>query len=141
MRNVDERKQMAESFHNQGYNCSQCVMMVYDDCYQIPVETMAKISAGFGGGFGGQGEVCGVVSAMTILKGILKYRGAKTKMSLYNEVKDISEIFKCENGSIICRELRGSSSDCVTNTCIKKKPCMDYIKNAIDIINYNMIEG
>lgn len=140
MRSVEERKKMAESFHNQGYNCSQCVLMVYDDYYLIPIETMAKISAGFGGGFGGQGEVCGAVSAMTILQGILKYRDTKTKLSLYNDVKDISEMFKCENGSIICRELRGSSSECVPNTSIKKKPCMDYIKDAIDIMNRNMVE-
>ena len=69
-----------------------------------------------------------------MIEGFLREPGKETKLETYRQVKAISEEFIAENGSIICRELRGKSDENVGNTQIKKKPCMLYIEDAIRLV-------
>lgn len=50
---LEQRKERARALHKQGYNCSQCVVMVFEDVHGLSEDVAARASAGFGGGIGG----------------------------------------------------------------------------------------
>lgn len=122
---LEQRKERARVLHKQGYNCSQCVVMVFDDVHGLSEDTAARASAGFGGGMGGMRQVCGAVSGMVMLEGLLKYSHPSDKPMLYAEVKAAAEEFKLLNGSTVCGDLLKP----------ERKPCIDLIEDAITIID------
>ena len=61
-----------ENFKN-GYNCSQSVFLAFSDLIPLDKKTALKISAPFGGGVGRMREVCGTVSAMMMICGLVFY--------------------------------------------------------------------
>ncbi len=122
---LESRLERARLLHKDGYNCSQCVIMVFDDIYNNDNELIAKLSSGFGGGVGGQRQVCGTISGMTMLLGLINYNSPKDKIALYNCIQEYSNIFKQSNGSIVCGELLKPG----------RKPCMALIEDAITIID------
>ena len=67
------------------------------------------LSSSFGGGMGRLREVCGAVSGMFMVIGILcGYSDPKdqaAKKAHYERIQQLAEAFRRENGSIICREL------------------------------------
>lgn len=109
--NIEERVELARTNFASGYNCSQSVAMAYADLFEVDSDTLAMISASFGGGLGRLREVCGAVSGMAIIAGFLSPahnpadRGAKA--ANYALVQSFAEEFRRENGTIICRELLG----------------------------------
>lgn len=122
---LEERINRARQLHKEGYNCSQCVFMVFDDVHEMDADIAARVSSGFGGGVGGQRQVCGTVSGMTMLLGMTKFSKSTDKPSLYKTVQDYSSEFKELNGSIVCGELLKPG----------RKPCMSLIEDAITIIH------
>ena len=56
----------------EGYNCSQSVFCAFCEDYGITFEQGLKLSSSLGGGMGKLREVCGAVSAMFMIAGILK---------------------------------------------------------------------
>lgn len=112
---IEERVAKAKRlFKENGYNCAQAVVLAYNDIFGMDDETAAAISSGFGGGMGRMREVCGSVSGMVLLAGLLKPasdpsdKGKRT--ANYALVQDVAAEFKKINGSIICKELLGLSS-------------------------------
>lgn len=122
---LDQRISRARQLHKEGYNCSQCVFMVFDDIHEMGAETAAKISVGFGGGVGGQRQVCGTVSGMALTLGLTQYNSPTDKPATYQVVKECSNEFSSLNGSIICGELLKPG----------RKPCIELIIDAITIID------
>lgn len=122
---LEERIDRARQLHKEGYNCSQCVFMVFDDLHLASPETAAKISAGLGGGVGGQHQVCGAVTGMALTLGTVHYSGPQDKAALYSLVQDHSNEFVRLNGSIVCAELLR----------LRHKPCIDLIIDAITILD------
>lgn len=110
MINIEERVEKAKRlFKEDGYNCCQAVALAYNDIFGIDDTTMAALSSGFGGGMGRMREVCGSVSGMVLLAGLLKPatdpsdKAART--GNYALIQDVAGEFKAINGSIICRDL------------------------------------
>ena len=93
----------------QGYNCAQAVAVAYCDVTGLDEKQTAKMISGFGGGMGRLREVCGAVSGMLLVLGILDGYDDPTddaaKKALYSRVQELAREFREENGSIICREL------------------------------------
>ena len=121
MIDVEERVKKAKRlFKEGGYNCCQAVVLAYNDVFGLTDETAAALSSGFGGGMGRMREVCGSVSGMVFLSGLLSPadnpsdKAART--ANYALVQDVAAEFKAINGSIICRELLGLSA------CTQKQP-------------------
>ena len=54
-----------------GANCSQAVVLAFDDLTGLDRDTALKISSAFGGGMGRMREVCGAVSGMFMVLGLL----------------------------------------------------------------------
>ena len=73
MIDIEERVAKAKRlFKEGGYNCCQAVVMAYNDIFGLDDATAAAISSGFGAGMGRMREVCGSVSGMVILTGLIR---------------------------------------------------------------------
>ena len=110
--NIDERVEKARRlFKDGGYNCCQAVVMAYSDLFGINDETAAAMSSGFGGGMGRMREVCGSVSGMVMLAGLISPAtdpsNKEWRTANYALVQEMAEEFRSINGSIICKELLG----------------------------------
>ena len=110
--NIEERVAKAKRlFKEGGFNCCQAVVLAYNDLFGMPDETAAALTSGFGGGMGRLREVCGSVSGMVLLAGLLKPacdpsdKAART--GNYALVQEVAGEFKDMNGSIVCKELLG----------------------------------
>ena len=113
--NIEERVEKAKKlFKEDGYNCCQAVVLAYNDVFGLDDKTAACIASGFGGGMGRMREVCGSVSGMVYLCGLVSPadtpadKAART--ANYAVGQEVASAFKAINGSIICRELLGLSS-------------------------------
>ena len=109
---IEERVEKAKRlFKEGGYNCCQAVVLAYNDLLGLDDEIAAAISSGFGGGMGRMREVCGSVSGMTILAGLMRPASDPTvkdwRTANYALVQEMAGEFKAINGSIVCKELLG----------------------------------
>ena len=93
----------------QGYNCAQAVAMAFSDLTGLTPEFSAKMASSFGGGMGRMREVCGAVSGMLMVAGILygydQPEEGPVKKQHYAMVQALAAEFRQEAGSIICREI------------------------------------
>ncbi len=136
--------QKAEQLFLDGYNCSQAVLGAFCDELGLPFETAMKLSSSFGGGMGRMREVCGAVSGMFMVAGLQNgYAAPETgdiKAAHYRLIRELSDRFKEENGSIICRELLGGTPEiggnpeARTKSYYQKRPCVEYVKCAARIL-------
>ncbi len=138
--NIEERVAKAKRlFKEEGYNCCQAVVLAYNDLFGIDDTTAASMSSGFGGGMGRMREVCGSVSGMVMLAGLMSpaadpsVKEARTKN--YALVQEMAGQFRDINGSIVCKELLGFTvkpnespepSD-RTPEYYKKRPCEELV--------------
>ena len=110
--NIEERVEKAKRlFKEDGYNCCQAVVLAYNDIFGIDDKTAAAVSSGFGGGMGRMREVCGSVSGMVMLAGLLTPAAEPSvkvdRTRNYALVQEVAGEFKALNGSIVCKELLG----------------------------------
>ena len=113
-----------------GLNCSQAVAAAFAEEMNMPKSLVEKLTVGFGGGMGRMREVCGAVTGMFMVVGILYgYDDAKDyegKKDTYALVQELANQFKAETGSIICRELLGL--DGKDNSPVPSKRTEEYYK-------------
>ena len=67
---MDHREYAAKLFLD-GYNCAQAVMVAFCDVTGLEEKYAAKMISSFGGGMGRLREVCGAVSGMLMVAGLL----------------------------------------------------------------------
>ena len=94
----------------EGYNCAQAVTVAFCDVTGLEEKFAARAVSSFGGGMGRLREVCGAVSGMLIVLGLLygyEEPGEKdcNKKAYYPVVQELAGKFREECGSIICREI------------------------------------
>ena len=103
------KAETAEELFREGYNCAQSVAEAFCEEIGIDFNTAVRMVSGFGGGIGRMREVCGAVSGMTFVIGILMgYDDPKDvdgKKDLYAVIQTLCKEFKDITGSVICREL------------------------------------
>lgn len=158
MINIEERVAKAKRlFKEEGYNCCQAVVLAYNDVFGIDDETAAALSSGFGGGFGRMREVCGSVSGMTMLAGLMAPAADPSvkvdRTRNYALVQEMAGEFKAINGSIVCKELlglvpMGSAADVAqespepsdrTPEYYKKRPCEELVGIAAYIVGKRIL--
>lgn len=92
-----------------GCSCSQSVMAAFCDLTGMDRATALRLTAPFGGGIGRMREVCGAVSGMMMVVGLLygfePSQDSTAKTAHYHLVQELAEQFRQEAGSIICREI------------------------------------
>ncbi|MBE6211390.1 MAG: C_GCAxxG_C_C family protein [Rikenellaceae bacterium] len=142
---IDERVIKARNFFTSGYNCAQAVALAYDDIIGAEGQTIARLTASFGGGMSRLREVCGAVSGMAFVAGSLipadNPLDIAAKRQNYALMQSFAEAFRKENGSIVCRELLGLSQQKDeptpserTTEYYRKRPCVEYVATAARII-------
>ena len=61
----------AMDLFKEGYNCSQAVFLAFEDKLNIDRTMALRLSSSLGGGMGRLREVCGAVSGMFLVAGVL----------------------------------------------------------------------
>ena len=64
------RCELADSYHKQGYSCSQSVLAAFSDKTGLSVEDSFNLAGGFGGG-AGAGEMCGALCGAVMVLGAM----------------------------------------------------------------------
>lgn len=148
---IEQRVARAREAFEQGYNCSQSVVVAYADVLGQEPEVLASLVAPLGGGMGRLREVCGAVSGMFMVSSAA-YRGASNtdrtvRTQLYTGVQQLAERYRSECGSIVCRELLGlkQQSDAPipeerTPDYYRRRPCAEYVAIAARLVGEYLIE-
>ncbi|MGI6008164.1 MAG: C-GCAxxG-C-C family protein [Ruminococcus sp.] len=106
---------------SKGYNCAQAVACTYCDLLGIDEKIMFKITEGFGAGMGNMEGTCGAVSGVCALAGLKKSSGnlekPDSKGQTYKLVQEIMDEFKAQNGSVVCKDLKGIETGRVLRSC------------------------
>ncbi len=146
---MDHGLYAAELFLN-GCNCAQSVVVAFCDVTGLDKEFAAKMSSSFGGGMGRMREVCGAVSGMLMVLGILygyddPGEDDAAKKAHYHAVQELAGKFREEVGSIVCREiLKNPPSDPNptprTAEYYAKRPCARMVLTAAEILDQYIAE-
>ena len=140
---MDHGMKAAELFLS-GYNCAQAVAVAFCGEMGLTERQAAKMVSAFGGGMGRMREVCGAVSGMLMVAGILygydDPKATKEKRELYAQVQAMAGQFREELGSIVCRDLlKNPPSDPNptprTEQFYKDRPCARMVATAARIMD------
>lgn len=138
----------ARALFLEGYNCAQSVFCAFTDVTGLDLATSARLASSFGGGLGRLREVCGAVSAASMVLGLAKGydvpgdRALKAKH--YELVREFAARFREEAGSINCRALliqagvmaeTGGEPDERTPEYYEKRPCPELVWRAARIVD------
>ena len=146
---MDHGMKAAELFLS-GSNCAQAVAVAFCDVTGLTPEFAAKMASSFGGGMGRLREVCGAVSGMLMVAGLLygyEDPGEEdvNKKAHYRLVQELAGKFREEVGSVVCREiLKNPPSDPNptprTEEFYKKRPCARMVILAAQILDAYIAE-
>lgn len=147
--NIDINNSMyankAMDLFKEGYNCAQSVFLAFEDKYDCGHDFALKLSSSFGGGMGRLREVCGAVSGMFMVAGVLYGYASPTdqegKKEHYERIQQLANEFRQMTGSIVCRELLGLGAGADAPTPEKrtaeyyqKRPCVQMVGIAAAIM-------
>ena len=127
-----------------GYNCSQAVVVAFCDVTGMKPQYAARLSSSFGAGMGRMREVCGAVSGMLLVAGLLYGYGTpgdeESKKAHYKLVQALAGKFREREQSIVCREiLKNPPSDPNptprNEEFYKKRPCARLVALAAQILD------
>ena len=139
-----QRAQKAAELFVEGYNCAQAIAVAFCDFIGMTKEQAAKMASSFGGGMGRMREVCGAVSGMLLVAGILYGYDTpgddESKKTHYERVQELAGEFRKEIGSIVCREiLKNPPSDPTptprTEEFYAKRPCTHMVVTASKLLD------
>ncbi len=126
---LEERVAKARDLRAQGYNCSQCVVMAFDDVMDVDVNMLARAAGGFGTGIGATGDICGALTGTTMVLGLV--REGVARPALYREVREAISAFEELEGARDCRDLKG----------VGRKPCLDLILDAVTLLHNRLADA
>ena len=103
---MNPKVEQAISCFEEGFYCSQAVLVPYADQFGLKHQTALRISSGFGAGMGGMAKTCGAVTGAFLVLG-LKYGStiASEKGIVCGPIKEFVQRFEARNASIGCQEL------------------------------------
>ena len=145
------RREVAMENFKKGYNCSQSIVLAFADMLPVDRTMLLRMASSFGGGMGRLREVCGAVSGMFMIAGLLYgYDGPETgqiKADHYAEIQELAHRFEEKHGTIICREMLGLAirhdvpvPEARTAEYYKKRPCSEIIGDAAEILEQYIME-
>jgi C_GCAxxG_C_C family probable redox protein len=143
MKNQDRGILAAELFLK-GYNCAQAVAIAFCDVTGLDEAMTARLSSSFGGGLGRLREVCGAVSGMAMVAGVLygsdDPKDDEAKKAHYELIQQLAGEFRNRMGTIICRELLDNPPSDPTPSprtaeYYANRPCARFVMVAAEILN------
>ena len=141
----EERAAKAASIFEEGYNCAQSVVLAFADELKMDQDDLAKLASSFGGGMGRLREVCGAVSGMFLVYGMIRgYSDAGDtdgKKEQYKDIQSMAAEFEKKHGSIICRHIlkKPEGPDSYepserTDKYYASRPCTRCVEDAAEIL-------
>lgn len=130
-------------FRDDGYNCSQSVLLTMFEHWNCRNELVPKVATAFGGGMGRCGSVCGALTGGLMAIGI-KYGtnepSAEKRSNAYELARKFYRQFEKQNGSAMCRELIGFDlSDAAQLSKAQEEDvfeakCTLFVRKAVEIL-------
>ena len=130
-------------FRDDGYNCSQSVLLTMAEHWKCRNELIPKVATAFGGGMGRCGSVCGALTGGLMAIGV-KYGtnepSVEKRSRAYELAGTFYRQFEKQNRSVMCRELIGLDlSDAkqrkkAHEERVFEKKCTVFVKSAIEIL-------
>lgn len=118
---MNTRVKESEERKKSGYNCAQAVACTYCDMAGVDEETAKNLTQGFAVGVGGSMEgTCGALIGAVSMLGLINKNSPNTMQSS----RKMMNAFKEQNGTVICRQLKGMDDGIV------KRSCIDCVKDA-----------
>ena len=144
-KDIEARVEKARALFQEGYNCAQAVFLTYSDMFGMDTALAAQLAASFGGGMGRMREVCGTVSGMSLLAGLMEPandpKDKEAKARNYALVREFADAFRQKNGSIICRELLGlDKKEGNVSVAPRKRPCVEFVATAARIVGEKLVD-
>lgn len=99
----------AQAYFDEGYACSQAVLLAYASHFDLDLKTAKLISSTFGGGMGRLRKTCGAVTGSFMVLG-LAYGNENpsdmpTKLAAYSKVRDLYHKVEAIHGTAECKEI------------------------------------
>ena len=134
----------ALNFFDEGYACSQSVLLAFAKQFKLDETTAKLIASTFGGGMGRLREKCGAVTGSFMVLG-LAYgntdpKDMDTKLAAYDKVQKLNRKFEAIHGTTICAGLLNqyATEDEVTQRLHHKLICRKAIEDSTGIV-YDII--
>ena len=147
-------KEIARDLFIEGYNCAQAVFAAFCDVTGLEKDYALRLSSSFGGGMGRMREVCGAVSGMFMVAGILygytDPLSDEKKGAHYELIQSLAARFKERTGgdTIICRDLlcmlsveKKAAADTAptptprTDEFYRARPCLRFVECAAELMD------
>jgi len=111
MLSKDETMQLAADYAEQGFLCSESVLLALCKSLNVSSELVPRIATGFGAGIGRSGEVCGALSGGVMGLGLRFGRSTvddvQDERRPYWFAQELVAQFKANFGHVRCRDLLG----------------------------------
>ena len=145
-----DRVEKASKLFYSGLNCAQSVALTFDDILPITRANVSAVASPFGGGFSRTRNLCGALSGVGIVLGLLEQGTgdiADDKKNTYESIRAITDKFLEKNGSLICSELL-SNIDNITTDYVpskrdeeyyKARPCIRFVVDCVRFIEQSQI--
>ena len=117
------RVEKAVAIKNSGYNCTQSVLLAYQDELGLSKEKIEALGSYFQFGMGNATSTCGALLGAALVLGCLEGKGNKMMRA-----KELNEEFKEKAGALICKDLKGLD----TGVCLC--PCSKCVEIASTLI-------
>jgi C_GCAxxG_C_C family probable redox protein len=137
------KREEAEALFLDGANCAQAVLCAFEKEVGLEHKTAMMLASSFGGGMGRMREVCGAVSGMFMVAGLLygydENSPKEAKAEHYELIRNLADQFRAKTGSILCRELLdkkaivGGLPEERTPEYYKSRPCAYLVGLAAEI--------
>lgn len=141
---MSEKVEAAVACFREGFNCSQAIVSTWGGEFGLERETALRAAAGFGGGMGGLGEVCGAVTGALIVIGLkhgrTEAKDKETKEKNSSMVRAFAGRFRSRNGSLLCRELLGcdlttpEGAEAARQKGLFAERCPRFVRDAAEIL-------
>jgi len=99
----------ATTLFDEGYACSQSVLLAYSDQFNLDELTAKLISSTFGGGMGRLRDKCGAVTGGFMVLGLAmgneQPRDMDTKLHAYRKVRELNKQVEELHGTTVCKEI------------------------------------
>lgn len=141
------RLEIANAFHENGFNCCQSTLAAFTDRLGIAEETALRLGSGFGSG-AGTGELCGaLVGAIMALdlndKSDVTSDAVAAKRRAAARARKLQERFSERFGALRCRDLlraeKEEPSEAVAQMGLKNH-CAIMIASAVELADEMMKE-
>ena len=146
---MQTKKELAMKLFCDGFNCAQSIVGAFSKEMGLTTEQALKLSSPFGAGMGKLRHVCGAVSGMFMVLGMIEGYDCpdanKEKEELYMKVQNLANSFKERNETIICSELLqglkvdgGHKPQERNEEYYKIRPCARFVGDAAEILEKHL---